>query len=127
MTAPILITPDRATYIRSHAWMAVLGMGGAMLILWLMGNPYVWTGAVAGLAAIAARGWYMASEELGAVWQIKDGEITGPLERRIALSNIEQVRGLLGNVQIITKSGDKHLIKYQADTDTTIDLIKGAM
>lgn len=127
MSAPIQITPDRATYIRSHAWMAVLGMGGAMLILWLIGNPYVWTGAVAGLAAIAIRGWYMASEELAAVWQIKDGEITGPLERRIALSDIAQVRALLGNVQITTKSGDKHLIKYQADTDTTIDLIKGAM
>ena len=88
MTNPVQITPDRPTYIRSHAWMAALGMGGAMLILWLMGNPHVWTGAVAGLAAIALRGWYMASEELAAVWQIRDGEITGPLERRIALSSI---------------------------------------
>lgn len=30
-------------------------------------------------------------------------------------------------IQIITQSGDKHLIKYQADTDTTVDLIKGAV
>jgi len=107
--------------------MAALGMAGAMFILWIIGNPYVWTGAVAGLAAIGVRGWYMASEELAAVWEIKDGEITGPLQRRIALSNIALVRGMLGHVQIVTHSGDKHLIKYQADADATVAIIKGAM
>ena len=127
MTQPIRITPDRATYIRSHTWMAAIGMGGAMLILWIMGNPYVWTGAVAGLAAIAVRGWYMASEELAAVWEIKDGFLTGPFERRIALSDIAEVRSLFGYVQVVTKGGDKHLIKYQSDPQATIAQIKGAL
>lgn len=98
-----------------------------MLILWIMDNPHVWTGAVAGLAAIALRGWYMASEELAAVWEIKDDHLTGPLERRIALSNIAEVRGLFGYVQIVTHTGDKHLIKYQSDPESTIAKIKGAL
>ena len=127
MTQPIRITPDRATYIRSHTWMAAIGMGGAMLILWIMDNPHVWTGAVAGLAAIAMRGWYMASEELAAVWEIKDDHLTGPLERRIALSNIAEVRALFGYVQVVTHTGDKHLIKYQSDPEGTIAKIKGAL
>ena len=127
MTDPIRITADRSTYIRSHTWMAAIGMAGAMLILWLIGNPHVWTGAVAGLAAILVRGWYMASEELAVVWVIQKGRIIGPAERNIALSDIDVVRGFFGTVQIITRSGDKHLIKYQADTDATIALIKGAM
>ena len=127
MTQPIRITPDRSTYIRSHTWMAAIGMGGAMLILWLMGNPHIWTGAVAGLAAIALRGWYMASEELAAVWEIKDDHLTGPLERRIALSNIAEVRALFGYVQVVTHTGDKHLIKYQSDPEGTIAKIKGAL
>ena len=60
MSASLIITPDRATYIRNHAWMAAIGMGGAMAVLWIMDNPHVWTGAVAGLAAIALRGWYLS-------------------------------------------------------------------
>ena len=55
MIDPIRITPDRATYIRAHAWMAALGMGGGMIVLWALGNPHVWTGAIGGLAAITFR------------------------------------------------------------------------
>lgn len=127
MSARITLSADRQTYIRSHAWMAAIGMGGAMLILWLIGNPHVWTGAIAGLAAISLRGWYMASEELNVVWTIKDGRLTGPMERNIALSDIALVRGFLSTVQIVTKTGDKHLIKYQADADATVAQIKGAL
>jgi len=123
----IRITPDRDTYIRNRAWMAVIGMGGAMLIWWIMDVPEIWTGAVGGLAAIVVRGWYMASEELAAVWQIEDGYLTGPLERRIALSNVSDVRQLFGYVQVITHTGDKHLIKYQADPEATVAKIKGAL
>ena len=123
----IRITPDRATYIRNHAWMAAIGMAGAMVVLWIMDVPHVWTGAVGALAAIGVRGWYMASEELAAVWEVLDDHLTGPFERRIALSNIADVRSLFGYVQIITHSGDKHLIKYQADPAGTIATLKGAL
>jgi hypothetical protein len=118
---------DRTAYIRSHTWLAALGMGGAMAVLWIMGNPYIWTGAPAGLAAIAIRGWYLASEELSAVWSIQDGALIGPGPRTIQLSQIEAVKTIGSFVQIITRSGDKHLIKYQADPAATKSAIERAL
>ena len=120
-------TADRAAYIRSHTWLAALGMGGAMAILWIVGNPYVWTGAPAGLAAIAIRGWYLASEELSAEWNIQNGALTGPGPRTIQLSQIKAVKTIGSFVQIITKSGDKHLIKYQADPAAAKTAIERAL
>jgi 4-hydroxybenzoate polyprenyltransferase len=119
-------TADRTAYIRSHTWLAALGMGGAMALLWVMGSPHIWTGAPAGLAAIVLRGWYLASEELNAVWQIDGDTLTGPGERRIPLGQIKTVRAMGSFVQIITQSGDKHLIKYQADPAITITAIERA-
>lgn len=120
-------TPDRDTYIRSHLKVTALAMAGAMAILWLMGDPNIWVGAIAGFGAIALRGWYLASEELAVVWEVRDGVLTGPMERRIPLDQVETVRSMASFVQIITKSGDKHLIKYQADPATTVTAIKRAI
>lgn len=118
---------DRDAYLRSHAWLAALGMAGAMAILWIAGNPYVWTGAPAGLAAIVLRGWYLASEELTAIWEIEDDTLTGPGPRTIPLDQIAAVRTLGSFVQVITSSGDKHLIKYQSDPAATRAAIERAM
>ncbi|SDE24858.1 hypothetical protein [Ruegeria marina] len=117
---------DRQAYIRNHTWMAAIAMAGAMAVLWAMGNPYVWTGAPAGLAAIALRGWYLASEELAVVWEISDGVLSGA-GRRVPLSQIETVRTMGSYVQVITKGGDKHLIKHQADPAATRAAIERAM
>ncbi|SLN62904.1 hypothetical protein PSA7680_03317 [Pseudoruegeria aquimaris] len=110
---------DRATYVRDHAAMAALAMGGGMIVLWLLGNPHVWTGAVGGLAAIAVRGFYLASEDLSARWDLTDRRLLGPMGRSIPLSEITRIRALGSAVQIITRGGDKHLIKYQPDKDAT--------
>ena len=114
-TTPVTFTADRAAYIRSHAWMAALAMAVGMVILWAMGNPHVWTGAIGGLAAIMLRGWYLASEDLTAVWTLSDTHLTGPAERNVPLNQIARVRTMGSYVQVVTKSGDKHLIKYLAD------------
>ena len=68
-------SPDRGTYIRTNAWLAAVAMAGAMIVLWLIGNPYPWTGAPAGLAAVGIRAWYMASEELVATWTMTASQI----------------------------------------------------
>ncbi|MFP4274022.1 MAG: hypothetical protein ACLFRU_03270 [Paracoccaceae bacterium] len=115
---------DRATYIRDHAWMAALAMAGAMIVLWLLGNPHVWTGAVAGLAAVGLRGWYLASEELGHVWRLSGGMLEGPGGRKVSLSEIDKLRSLGSAVQIVTRGGDKHLIKYLADRDAVMARIR---
>lgn len=106
---------DRATYIRDHAWMAALGMAGGMLVLWAIGSPHVWTGAVGGLAAIVLRGWYVASDELGVRWDLTNKRLLGPQTRAITLGNIARVRTLGSAVQVISRSGDKYLLKYQPD------------
>ena len=118
--------PDKATYVRAHAIMTALAMAGGMIILWMVGNPHVWTGAVGGFAAVVLRGWYMASELLDEVWSLTDTGLKGPYQRYAALNDIDKVRTIAGAVQIVTKSGDKHLIKYQEDPQAVIARINDA-
>lgn len=126
MSDALRFTADRATYIRTNAWLAAMAMAAAMAVLWAAGSPHAWTGAVAGLAGIAVRAWYLASEELAAVWRIEADILTGPGERRVPLGRIEAVRSFAGFVQIVTSDGDKHLIKYQADPAATVAAINAA-
>lgn len=118
--------PDRTTYIRTHAIMVAVAMAGAMLVLWIAGNPHVWTGAVAGFAAVVVRGWYMASELLNEVWVLDDTSLSGPYQKHTTLNNITKLRTLAGAVQVVTKTGDKHLIKYQPDPQAVIATINAA-
>jgi len=124
--AALRFTPDRGAYLRTNAWLAAAAMAGAMALLWVMGNAHVWTGAVAGLAAIGVRAWYLASEELAVVWDMDGAALTGPGERRVPLSEIETVRKMGSFVQVITRGGDKHLIKYQAAPAATAAAIERA-
>ena len=119
MTGVVRFAADRGAYLRSHAWLAALAMAGAMAILWAFDNPHVWTGAVAGLAGIGVRGWYLAGEELAAAWELSDTSLRGPGERIVPLNQIAQVRTMGSFVHVITRSGDKHLVKYQADPAAT--------
>ncbi|MBO9445671.1 hypothetical protein J7416_07550 [Ruegeria sp. R14_0] len=123
----MIFTPDRGTYIRTNAWLAAGAMAVAMIVLWLIGNPYVWTGAPAGLAAVVVRAWYLASEELVANWEMTETTLTGPGPRKVALNQIAAVNILGSFVQIVTKGGDKHLIKYQANPAATKAAIERAM
>lgn len=120
------LRPDRAAYIRAHGWMAAGAMGLGMAALWALGNPHVWTGAVGGLAAVALRGVWLASEELAAHWDLTDSRLLGPGGRRVPLAGIARVNVLGSAVQVVTKTGDKHLIRYQADAQATRSVIETA-
>lgn len=119
--------PDGATYYRDHARLAAAAMALGMAALWLIGNPHVWTGAVGGLAAVAVRAFYVASDELGVRWDLTDRRLLGPQTRAVRLGEIAELRTFGSAVQIVTRSGDKHLLKYQADRDATRNRIKVAM
>ncbi len=106
---------DRATYWREHAWMAAMAMAFGMVVLAVIGNPFIWTGAVGGLFAIAVRGLYLASDETRMRWDLTDRRMLGPGTRVIALDNIAAVNTIFSAVQLVTVTGDKHLLKYQAD------------
>lgn len=112
-------TPDRNTYWRDHAAMAAIAMAAGMVILWALGNPHIWTGAVGGLAAIVIRASYVASDELAVRWDLTDRRLLGPAGRAVQLDEIAKLNRLGSAIQIVTRTGDKHLIKYQADPEAT--------
>lgn len=115
---------DRATYTRTNAWMAAFAMAGGMAILWVLGNPNVWTGAVGGLLAVAVRAFYVMSEEMTVRWDLTNQRILGPMDRVIPLTDIKALNKLGNVVQVVTLAGDKYLIKYQASPPETIRQIK---
>jgi len=117
---------DRSAYIRTHSWMAALAMAAGMGILWAIGNPHVWTGAIGGLAAIILRGWYVASDELKVRWDLTNMRLLGPQTRAVRLGDIKDINVLGSAVQVVTQSGDKHLLKYQADRDATHEALRRA-
>ena len=111
--------PDRAAYWRAHLVMAVLlGILAGLLLLW-QGNPYPVVGPVAAVLAIGIRAAYVASEAMAEVWRLTDRRLLGPASRVIPLAQMKTARPFLGAVQVVTLTGDKHLIKYQADPAAT--------
>jgi hypothetical protein len=122
----ITFSPDKKTYLRTHLNMGVVAMALGTGVLWMMGNPHYWTGLIGGAFAVALRGWYLQDEELGHSWTMDKGILSGPAERRVHLSDLAQVKSIGSAVQLITTSGDKHLIKFQADTQATINQINAA-
>lgn len=118
---------DKRTYWRDHAWMAAAAMAIGMVILWAIGNPHVWTGAVGGLFAVGVRASYLASDEAKARWDLTDRRLLGPGLRAVPLSEIDRVRTLGSAVQIVTRGGDKHLLKYQPDPAATAARIRAAV
>lgn len=106
---------DRIAYWRGHLILAViLGLVGGIVLLW-QGNPYPVAGPVGAAIAIAARAAFLASEALTESWRLTERRLLGPGGRVIPLSQLQTARPFLGAVQLVTLSGDKHLIKYQAD------------
>lgn len=119
--------PDRATYIREHVLLAALGAVGASGILVAIGNPYPWTGLVGAVLAIAARGVYVASEQLGLVWSLTDTALVAPDGRRLPLTEVAAVRRIFSAVQVVTRSGDKHMLRYLADPAAVRTRIEAAL
>lgn len=118
---------DRPTYWRDMATMAAAAMAAGMAILWAMGNPHIWTGAIGGLAAVALRAFYIASDEVNVRWDLTNRRLLGPQGRAVRLGEIKHVRTLGSAVQLVTHAGDKHLLKYQADRDATRARIERAI
>lgn len=118
--------PDAGRYWQNQLATAV-GLGAvAGLVLVGMGNPFPWTGPVAAMLALGLRGAYLKSEVMAEVWHLSDGALVGPAGRRVALSDIVTVRTLLGHVQLVTRAGDKILIRYLADARAAAAAIEAA-
>lgn len=119
-------TGDRLVYWKSHLVMAVvLGTCAGLFLLW-QGNPFPVAGPVGALLAIFARAAYLVSEALGEGWTLTERRLIGPGGRIVPLSSLAAARPFLGAVQLVTRSGDKHLIKYLADPAATVSQILAA-
>ena len=118
--------PDRQAYWRAHLVMAVvLGIFAGLVLLW-QGNPYPVVGPVAAVLAIGIRAAYVQSEAMAEVWRLTDRRLLGPAGRIVPLPQLQAARPFLGAVQVVTSTGDKHLIKYQADPAATAARLLGA-
>lgn len=117
---------DAGAYWRAHAKLALFGAVVAGVALVVIGNPTPWVGPVAAVPAIFLRAWYLKSEALAHRWRLTDTRLLGPGLRVVLRSSIASVRVLLGDVLVVTKSGDKHLIKYPADAAAVVAKIGGA-
>lgn len=111
--------PDAGTYWKSHGVMAVIGGAVAGAVLVALGNPHPWVGPVAAVLAVGFRAAFLRSEALTEDWRMTSRRLLGPGGRIVPLSQVKEARSFFGAAQVITKGGDKHLIKYQADAAAT--------
>ncbi|GAB4275034.1 MAG: hypothetical protein Kow0013_29130 [Pararhodobacter sp.] len=121
------LRPDKGRYWRDHGIMAVVLMALAGIVLWLIDSPYPAIGSLGAVLAVGVRGAYLASETLSMRWLLTDRRIILPGGRRsVMLLELETVRTLLGDVQLITKAGDKHLLKHLANGEGVVRQILDA-
>jgi hypothetical protein len=76
--------------------------------------------------AIGARAAYLAPEALADVWRLTDRRLIGPAGRIVPLPQVALARPFLGAVQVVTRTGDKHLMKYLANPAATAARILSA-
>lgn len=118
---------DKARYWRDHGIMAVVLMALAGGVLWAIDSPYPAIGSLGAILAVGVRAAYLAGETLGFVWVLTDRRLILPGGvRSVNLLEIDKARTLLGDVQVITKSGDKYLMKHLADGPAVIDRLIAA-
>jgi len=120
------IASDKRLYWRDHAVMALASTLIIGLVLWVMDNEYAAIGAMGAILAIGVRGLYLASEQLSARWWLTSQRLLLPGNRAVTLLEIETARRLIGDVQIITRAGDKHLLKHIANADALVEAIASA-
>ena len=106
---------DRMAYWRSHLVMAVvLGAFAGLFLMW-QGNPWPVAGPLGAVLAIGIRAAYLASEALADRWTLTERRLIGPGGRILPIAALKSARPFLDAVQVVTLSGEKHLIKYLAD------------
>jgi hypothetical protein len=120
------IASDRGRYWRDNAVLALVGMVGLGVVLVLIGSPWPAIGALGAPLAIAVRAGYLASEQLGHRWYLTDRRMLLPGGRSVGLMELEKVRRLMGDVQLVTRAGDKHLMRHIAEPAAVVAEIEAA-
>ncbi|MEJ1992665.1 MAG: hypothetical protein P8X50_13475 [Maritimibacter sp.] len=117
-------TGDRTTYVKEHLMLAAIGSVLAVGVLMAMGDPNSWVGIIGAVAAVAVRGFYVASEQIGMTWTLTDRRLISPTGMTIPRGEIANARVIISAAQVITLAGDKYMLKYQADPKAVVETIK---
>lgn len=125
-TVLLEVRADRATYWRDHGVMAVLGMIGAGVVLTLIDSPHVAIGSLGAVLALIVRGLWLYSEQMKFLWVLTNIRLIGPGGRSLYLLELDNIRRLFGDIQIITKTGDKFLVKHVAGSEAVVAQINAA-
>ncbi|PCD76085.1 hypothetical protein [Pseudothioclava arenosa] len=119
--------PDRDRYWKDHAILGLIGSALVAVVLLFMEQPgQIAIATIAILVGMGLRGLYFRSEVFARRWQLTDRRLIGPQGRQAMLLEITTVRRLMGDVQIVTKSGAKHLIRHLADSAGVVAQIEAA-
>lgn len=123
--AVFLADPRRYWY--DHA---VLGGIGAVLVsvvlVWMGKTDQIGIAIAAISLGMLARAAWFRSEAFARRWQLTQKRLIGPQGRAVMLLELQTVRRLMGDVQLVTKTGDKHLIKHLADAEAVVGAIEAA-
>jgi len=118
---------DNRRYWVDHVLLGVIGIVLVSAILLYMGKAdQIAIAAVAIAIGMAARAAWFRSEAFARRWQLTDRRLIGPQGRQVMLLEIKTVRRLMGDVQIVTNAGAKHLIRHLADSEPVLAAIESA-
>ena len=118
---------DNRRYWVDHVLLGVIGIVLVSAILLYMGKAdQIAIAAVAIAVGMAARAAWFRSEAFARRWQLTDRRLIGPQGRQVMLLEIKTARRLMGDVQIVTNSGAKHLIRHLADSEPVLAAIEAA-
>ncbi len=118
---------DHRRYWYDHAVLGGIGAVLAAAVLLWMGKPaQIAVAVVAIVVGMGLRGLYFRSEAFARRWQLTDRRLIGPQGKQVMLLQVAQVRRLMGDVQIVATSGDKHLIRHLADAAPVVAAIEAA-
>ena len=120
------IRSDKGRYWRDHGVLGVVGMVGAGVVLWAIGSPYAAIGAFGAVLALAVRGAWLYREQMQFRWRLTNTRLIGPGGRSVYLLELVTVRRLMGDIQVVTKAGDKYLVKHIADAESVVADIEAA-
>ena len=113
------IRSDKGRYWRDHGVLGVVGMVGAGVVLWAIGSPYAAIGAFGAVLALAVRGAWLYREQMKFRWRLTNAADRAGRAQRVS-AGTDTVRRLMGDIQIITKAGDKYLIKHIDGADRAV-------
>lgn len=118
---------DRKRYWYDTAVLAGLAIVLVSVVLAYLGKTdQIGFAALAIALGMALRALYFRSEAFARRWQLTDRRLIGPQGKQVMLLELAAVRRLFGDVQLVSKMGDKHLIKHLANGAAVVAEIEAA-